>query len=298
MPFKINYMKLELPYLINIPPFMLKGLEGKKIPFLTKVYLLLKGKMVSLIIKKTKGRMFCLFMNLLFKNDGDIKLINGLYQKTLKNKKHIYFPNKRILRVLRDSDSHFERLLSSYSLDHIEFFDGDVVIDCGANVGELFLALSQYNNNLKYYAFEPDKKAYECCILNTTKNSNIQNIGLSNKSESIDFYMDSMGGNSSAVDFGENEKVTVPVEKLDNIKTENNIKLLKVEAEGFEPEVLEGAVDTLKKVQYVAVDFGPERGYEQKDTIIEVNNFLLENNFQLIKFEINRITGLYVKVDR
>ena len=52
MPFKINYMKLELPYLINIPPFMLKGLEGKKIPFLTKVYLLLKGKMVSLIIKK------------------------------------------------------------------------------------------------------------------------------------------------------------------------------------------------------------------------------------------------------
>jgi len=110
--------------------------------------------------------------------------------------------------------------------------------------------------------------------------------------------MDSMGGNSSAVAFGENEKVIVPVEKLDNIKTENNIKLLKVEAEGFEPEVLEGAIDTLKKVQYVAVDFGPERGYEQKDTIIEVNNFLLENNFQLIKFEINRITGLYVKVDR
>jgi hypothetical protein len=76
-------------------------------------------------------------MNLLFKNDGDIKLVNGLYQKTLKNKKHIYFPNKRILRVLRDSNAHFERLLSSYSLDDIEFFDGDVVIDCGANVGEL-----------------------------------------------------------------------------------------------------------------------------------------------------------------
>lgn len=122
MPFKINYMKLELPYLINIPPFMLKGLEGKKIPFLTKMYLLLKGKIVSLIIKKTKGHMFCLFMNLLFKNDGDIKLVNGLYQKTLKNKKHIYFPNKRILRVLRDSNAHFERLLSSYSLDDIEFF--------------------------------------------------------------------------------------------------------------------------------------------------------------------------------
>lgn len=298
MAFKIKYMKRELPYLINIPPFMLKGLEDKKISFLKKVFLILGGKIVSLIIKNINGRVFCLFMNLLFKNDGNIKFTNGLYIKILKNNKYIYFPNKRILRVLRNSDLHFERLLSSYSLDHIEFYDGDVVVDCGANVGELYLALSRDTNNLKYYAFEPDKNAYECCILNTSKNSIIYNTGLSNKSENIDFFMDSMGGNSSAIAFGENEKVTIQVEKLDNIKTENNIKLLKVEAEGFEPEVLEGAVETLKKVQYVAVDFGPERGHEQKDTIIEVNNFLLKNDFHLIKFEINRITGLYVKFSR
>jgi hypothetical protein len=62
MPFKINYMKLELPYLINIPPFMLKGLEGKKIPFLTKVYLLLKGKIGISNYKKNK-RPYVLFIH-------------------------------------------------------------------------------------------------------------------------------------------------------------------------------------------------------------------------------------------
>lgn len=295
MAFKINYMKLELPYLINIPPFMLKGLENKNLSLLKKVFLIFKGKLVALIIKKTNGHIFCFFMNLLFKNNGDIKYKNGLYQKTLKNNKNIYFPNKRILRVLRNSDLHFEMLLSSYSLNHIELFDGDIVVDCGANVGELYMALSRLGINLNYYAFEPDKNAYDCCILNSSGNSNIYNIGLSNKSENIDFYLDSLGGNSSAIAFGKKEKISIPVNKLDNIKIEENIKLLKVEAEGYEPEVLEGAVETLKKVKYVAVDFGPERGGEQEDTIIAVNNFLLKNDFDLIKFEINRITGLYLK---
>ena len=46
-------------------------------------------------------------------------------------------------------------------------------------------------------------------------------------------------------------------------------------------------------IEFISVDFGPERGVNQEDTIIEVNDYLIENNFSLIKFEVNRITGLY-----
>ena len=60
------HMKLQLPYLVNIPPFMLKGLEKVEISFPKKFYLIIKGKLVSLIIKVTNGKLFCFLLNLLF----------------------------------------------------------------------------------------------------------------------------------------------------------------------------------------------------------------------------------------
>ena len=80
---------------------------------------------------------------------------------------------------------------------------------------------------------------------------------------------------------------------LDDVTLPKNIKLLKVEAEGFEPEVIEGAEETLIRTEYICVDFGSERGIEQENTVIEVNNILLKNNFDLIQFSDYRYIGLY-----
>ena len=54
----------------------------------------------------------------------------------------------------------------------------------------------------------------------------------------------------------------MPIEviALDSLSIDTPIKVFKVEAEGYEPEVLEGAIETLKLVEYVTVDFGAERG--------------------------------------
>ena len=288
------HMKLQLPYLVNVPPFMLKGLENKKISFLHKIYLIIKGKFVSLIISRINGKLFCLLLNLLFKNDGNLYFDGKYYFKKLNEDKKIYYPNKRIQRVLINHVLHFERLLDSYNLGLVKFEDNDLVIDCGANVGELNLALKSKNIYVNYYGFEPDVLAYECCKLNNEESKeNIKNIGLSDKSGESKFYEDSFGGNSSLISFGENEETSITVEKLDNLKIDQNIKLLKIDAEGYEPEVLKGSKETLKNIEFISVDFGPERGVNQEDTIIEVNDYLIENNFSLIKFEVNRITGLY-----
>ena len=80
---------------------------------------------------------------------------------------------------------------------------------------------------------------------------------------------------------------------LDSLKLDIPIKVFKVEAEGYEPEVLEGAIETLKLVEYVTVDFGPERGKKNKNTVVEVNEILLDNYFKLIKFSNFRTVGLY-----
>ena len=79
------------------------------------------------------------------------------------------------------------------------------------------------------------------------------------------FYVDKEGGNSSLEYFGKNNETKVDIKNLDELGLKD-IKLLKIEAEGHENEVLQGSVETLKTTNYVVVDYGPEKGVEQKST--------------------------------
>lgn len=47
-------------------------------------------------------------------------------------------------------------VFKSYCLQNIEFKQDDIVFDCGANSGDLFLKLSKLINANNYYAFEPN----------------------------------------------------------------------------------------------------------------------------------------------
>ena len=85
----------------------------------------------------------------------------------------------------------------------------------------------------------------------------------------------------------------VKCRKLDDYHFHKTIKLLKIEAEGAEPEVLRGAEKTIKNCNYISVDAGPERGMEQKTTVKEVSQFLLNRNFILLRKSTERIVLLF-----
>jgi hypothetical protein len=70
--------------------------------------------------------------------------------------------------------------------------------------------------------------------------------------------------------------------RLDNFKFKK-IKLFKVEAEGAEPEVLLGATKILKKIKFISVDCGPERGLKLEKTDKAVIKFLKSQKFNLIR---------------
>jgi hypothetical protein len=57
--------------------------------------------------------------------------------------------------------------------------------------------------------------------------------------------------------------------------------------------VIKGAVKSIKNVEFISIDYGFEKGLEQSSTIVEVNNFLIENDFKLYKFSEFRLVGLY-----
>jgi FkbM family methyltransferase len=287
-------MKHSLPYLVNIPPFMFRGINVDDFGIIEKVVFIIKGKILSYAIKKTNGKLFCFLINLFYPKDNSIFFENEQYKKKLSKSQIVSFPNKRILRVVNKPEIHFDKLLKSYCLDFIEITDEDLVIDCGANVGEVKIALNIQGIFPEYIAFEPDKRTYDCLELNT-KDERAQtfNLGLSDSESSKQFYLDNEGGNSSFVDFGSSNNISIQTIQLDSLKIEKQIKLFKVEAEGYEPEVILGAIRTLKFVKYISVDFGAERGVNEDNTVPEVNKILYDNNFELIKFSDYRQIGVY-----
>ena len=121
----------------------------------------------------------------------------------------------------------------------------------------------------------------------------VHNVGLWNEEGSLEFYVASQGADSSLIrprTFG--AKTIVKTAPLKNY-VKGKIKCLKLEAEGAEPEILEGLGDKLAYVEYVTADVGFERGHAQGSTLPPVTNYLLQNNFRMISVSQGRLCALY-----
>ncbi len=279
------------PEIIKVPAFMTKFVNVDDMSFLSKLKLILKGKLTALIFKKASNNFICKYLNLFFKFNGKLVYEENKFVKINQNSK-LYYPNLRITRVLLDEKYFLEHLYDSYLLNNIDFNDQDLVIDCGANVGELFLSIKSNNPNIQYIGFEPDDQVFECLQLNTNLKSS--NICLSNESGEKNFFIDSLGANSSVYESEPGmDSMVVKVEKLENLFPDTEIKLLKIDAEGSELEVLEGSKKIFNNIDYISVDCGAEKGINQDTTFVDVNNYLISNNFSLIGINQNRLICLY-----
>ena len=191
----------------------------------------------------------------------------------------------------------FERSMeigNIYHLNHIRFSEGDLIVDCGANSGDLYLYFTQMELAIRYAAFEPSLKDFECLRYNIPlQHQDIFQKGLFNQNGTLDFFVSTSGADSSFIDPGFHDSVErIEVVRLDSFDF-STIKLLKVEAEGAEPEVLQGALQLLPKIEYISVDAGFERGRNQESTLVDVFNFLTANKFELVSMSHGRIVGLF-----
>ena len=185
-----------------------------------------------------------------------------------------------------------DNLGESYFLDKINFKDGDIFLDCGANVGDLKLWFDFNSIQIDYRGFEPSPVEFQCLFENVHP-STAHNLALWNKDSEIKFYISSQGADSSAIEPNSYDKtIVVKAARLDSyINTQ--IKCLKLEAEGAEPEILQGLGKKIKLVEFIAADLGHERGVLCESTLAPVTNFLIKNNFELIDVDHNRESALY-----
>ena len=54
---------------------------------------------------------------------------------------YFFIPTKGLTGLLLSHKAHFNFLFETYCLDEINFNSEDLIIDCGANVGELYMSL-------------------------------------------------------------------------------------------------------------------------------------------------------------
>jgi FkbM family methyltransferase len=198
--------------------------------------------------------------------------------------------------------SRLDELIELYPISDIKFSADDLIVDCGANIGEVTKAL-QNKYQVHAICIEPEAKEVIALRQNTlSEKTNIYQTLLWKEDSTITFYQNNESANSTVFTNNDTAKgIECEAKKLTTIlkndslfKKNGKIKLLKVEAEGAEPEILEGASDILPKVEYVVIDCGPERASsEEKNTVIAVLQILLQYNFRPIKFNHQRTAFLF-----
>jgi FkbM family methyltransferase len=151
--------------------------------------------------------------------------------------------------------------------------DSLCVFDVGANQGQ-FLGIAQLHlQNLKVeiHAFEPSQYTYQilCKSAKSYKNVNLNNTALGMQIGQTELYYDKGGSGLASlskrkldhfgIDFNCSETITINT--LDNYCSSHNIQkidLLKIDVEGYELHVLQGASEMLKnrQIKMISFEFG------------------------------------------
>lgn len=169
------------------------------------------------------------------------------------DKKSTWHEMNDILQKHIWEDEPFEYVEGPYEYDKVLIEDGDIIVDCGANIG-LFTGLaSRKTPNGKVYSFEPVQEVRDMLIKTSEYYNNVVviDMALSDSEGTIDMTYDScncMGG--CIVQNKKEGNLTVRVDTIDHFVEENHIEkvdFIKADIEGAERNMLRGAKNTLKK---------------------------------------------------
>jgi len=250
------------------------------------------------VLRATDGRLFCFLFNLKSRLLGwDVRFVagegGGPYRAVSSRYSRFFYHRQQANYAYRGGIPQRARKIGEdYFLPLVSFSQGDLVVDCGANVGDLSLYFQEKGLEVEYLGIEPSPKEFACLEKNVHP-AKALNFGLWHEDHELDFFVSSQGADSSFIlpaDYS--SVVKVPAKRLDSL-VDRKIKLLKVEAEGAEPEVLRGCDGLLGKIEYISADLGFERGLEQSSTLVPVTNYLLERGFELVTLSHDRIVALF-----
>jgi FkbM family methyltransferase len=169
----------------------------------------------------------------------------------IKNEDGIFLCRKRTWDIYSVDLRHEEDLREYFHLKK------GVFVDIGAHVGKYSMKIARSSPDVKVVAIEADPETFRFLKRNVQIN-NLNNVipvnyACYSKKTVLDFYK----GTGSVLCKG-NMPIRVKAEKLDTILKNLHVKkvnLIKLDVEGVEDEVLEGAKETLKRNDKLKIIF-------------------------------------------
>ena len=182
------------------------------------------------------------------------------------------------------------------------------IFDVGANAGDSIERFKNIFQNYSIYSFEPIPEIFKKLEKNYSKdkNNNLYNLALSNSTEKKNFYIYGHNKISSFLKIKKDSKfeisrkfypdvdrnnwerkIQISCNTLDKFVEENSIHqidILKIDTQGFEPEILQGADNFLKnnKISIIELELIIGIAYEKNSSFYEVEKFLNNSGYKLI----------------
>ena len=189
---------------------------------------------------------------------------------------------KRLERSIKKKDENEIELLKKF------IKPGSDSIDVGVYRGVYSYEMSKYSN--KVHAFEPNPIIFNYINKNLKKiikNISLYNYALSNKNGILDLKVPIRNSNFSKINFEEYyqmgkatihsknnfdkfDRFQINTRKIDEFNFDNNISFIKIDVEGHELEVIEGAKLTIKKNKPILL-VEIEEKYSKKKVIESIN---------------------------
>jgi FkbM family methyltransferase len=167
------------------------------------------------------------------------------------------------------------------------------VLHIGAHVGQ------EYDDYMKYgikniIFFEPVVSTYTKLLETIPQSDNVKiiNLALGNTTGEIDMFIETanQGMSSSILEAGTHltsypqitfdTKETVKIDKLDNVEFDRSLyNTINLDVQGYELEVLKGAVETLKHIDVIFSEVNMGEVYKGCAKLGDIDEFLKQYNF-------------------
>ena len=226
-------------------------------------------------------------------------------------------PRARLVREVLKSFQNSIDLgnLDSKVLNQLVINKGiDYIIDVGANIGQFGTEIFRNGFAGELVSYEPDPSLFRTLVETTGKHKNWRafNFGVGSTLSELDLYVSKNDGLSSSFlrmnrihetlfpNTDAASTIKVPIVTLDNhlIIKESKKTFLKIDTQGFESEVLEGARELLKKIQLIQIEVSVINLYDGQANLLNLLQTLQESGLSIVDvLGINRVNGKLVQFD-
>jgi FkbM family methyltransferase len=176
--------------------------------------------------------------------------------------------------------------------------DFAAIVDVGANKGQFSVATARRFPRAAIHAFEPIEPAYRQLQKNTARYPNVTTYrkALGSESGPSAFYQNEFDQVSSALaidpanhhpnyDQRAARAVSVEMDRLDRLAPHLNLAspvLLKLDVQGYEKQVLCGAIGCLSSIDYVVLELPFVRLYREQPLFPEMHEFLGKLGYEVV----------------